>query len=263
MDSNTAKYNDVTLLITHYNRSRSLERLLTTFKGYNIYFGDIVVSDDGSRPEHLDYIKSLQKNFDFNLVTTPVNKGLGNNINKGQDAVKTPYTLYVQEDFEPKEIFGQHFKDALEFMKNDSGLDIVRFYAYFKYPYLKSYGKGFSEMMFKPQLWYNNHLKFYVYSDHPHLRRSNFLQKFGRYPEGIKGDLTEFGMAAAFIQKKGRGLFYDNFTDLFWQKNSFDEPSTMGRASWRESKNPLALGIRALYLQFKLIRWTYQVLFKR
>jgi glycosyltransferase involved in cell wall biosynthesis len=263
MDVNARPYKEVTLLITHYNRSRSLERLLTTFRDYNITFGDIVVSDDGSRPEHLDYIKGLHHTFDFTLVTTPVNKGLGNNINKGQDAVKTEYTLYVQEDFEPKEVFEEHFRDALQFMKEDRGLDIVRFYAYFAYPYLKPYGKGFSEMVFKPQLWHSNHLKFYVYSDHPHLRRSSFLQKFGRYPEGIKGDLTEFGMASAFIRKKGRGLFYDEFNDLFWQKNSSDEPSTMGRASWRESKNPLALAIRAIYLQFKLLRWTYQVLFKK
>ena len=35
--------------------------------------------------------------------------GLGNNINKGQDAVKTPLTLYVQEDFTPAAIFPESF----------------------------------------------------------------------------------------------------------------------------------------------------------
>jgi glycosyltransferase involved in cell wall biosynthesis len=98
-------FQDTTLLITHYNRSESLERLLTSFEDLNCRFGDIVVSDDGSKPEHLTKVKSLANRFNFTLVTTPVNKGLGNNINKGQDAVKTPYTLYVQEDFQPPIFF--------------------------------------------------------------------------------------------------------------------------------------------------------------
>ena len=263
MEIKESYFEEVTLLITHYNRSGSLERLLQTFVNQGISFGSIVVSDDGSKPEHLERLQSLQPVYNFRLITTPVNKGLGNNINKGQDAVTTPYTLYVQEDFEPKDAFLTHFADAFDIMQVDHGLDIVRFYAYFKYPYLKAYAKGFSEMIFKPGFFANNHLKFYVYSDHPHLRRSNFLEKFGRYPEGIKGDLTEYGMALSFIQKKGRGLFFDRFNDLFYQKNSEDEPSTMGRSSWRESKNPAALAIRAVYLQFKLLKWTSDYFFKR
>ena len=262
MDVNENIFNGVTLLITHYNRSRSLERLLKAFRDLNIVFGDIVVSDDGSKPENIYKVKVLQQTYKFRLITTGVNKGLGNNINKGQDAVETPYTLYVQEDFEPKPAFVSHFRDALKFMETDKDLDLARFYAYFKYPCLKRYGKGFSEMVFNPYPWANNHLKFYVYSDHPHLRRSSFLQKFGRYAEGIKGDLTEYQMALSFIQKEGKGIFFDQFSDLFYQKNSPDEPSTMGRSSWRESKNIFALSARAIYLQFKLLKGSYDVLFK-
>lgn len=249
------------MLITHYNRSRSLQRLLETFKKSECSFGGIVVSDDGSKPEHQEAIRQLEAEYRFTLVTTPKNRGLGNNINKGQDAVKTPYTLYVQEDFEPAAIFPEHFTDALNFMKEDKELDIARFYAYFTYPKLRPYGKGFSEMVYSNLT--PNHLKFYVYSDHPHLRRSNFLEKFGRYPEGIKGDLTEYTMAISFIQKKGRGIFYNDFTQLFYQKNSADEPSTMDRADWRQRKNPLILGLRALYLQYKLLKCTMDVFFMR
>jgi glycosyltransferase involved in cell wall biosynthesis len=263
MDQEKIAFDNVTLLVTHYNRSNSLERLLNAFTALKVTFGDIIVSDDGSKPETVEHLKQLQETHKFNLITTPKNKGLGNNINKGQDAVKTPYTLYVQEDFEPAPTFASHFRDALHFLEQDAGLDIVRFYAYFKYPYTKPYGKGFSEMLFSLSPLANNHLKFYVYSDHPHLRRSNFFEKFGRYREGIKGDLTEFSMAASFIQKKGRGILYNNFTELFYQKNSSDEPSTMGRAGWRESKNLFALAARAVYLQFKLLKWTADILFKR
>jgi glycosyltransferase involved in cell wall biosynthesis len=165
----------VTLLITHYNRSGSLERLLKAFKALNCTFGGIVVSDDGSKEEHLNAIRELHKQYEFQLVTTPKNQGLANNINKGQDAVKTPYTLYVQEDFVPKSTFPVQFKDALSLMEQESDLDIIRFYAYFAYPYLEPYNKEFSRMVFKSWPLYSNHLKFYNYSDHPHLRRSSFL----------------------------------------------------------------------------------------
>jgi len=248
----------VTLLVTHYNRSSSLERLLASFERLDCRFSDIVISDDGSSEEQLAGLRDLQGRYSFNLVTTPVNKGLGNNINKGQEAVTTPYTLYVQEDFVPSASFPKHFLDAVEIMSERQDLDIVRFYAYSPYPYLKPYKKGYSEMFIKP--WYTNYRKIYYYSDHPHLRRSNFLEKFGRYAEGIKGDRTEYRMCVSFIQNKGKGLFYDDFKSLFTQVNSEDEPSTMTRKSWTTSKNPLISLFRYGYRQ---IRYNYDLLFTK
>jgi len=223
-------------------------------------FGDIVVSDDGSRPEHLAALHKLQKTTPFRLIQTPVNKGLGNNINKGQDAVKTSYTLYVQEDFVPKPLFAARFKDALNLMEERLDLDMVRFYAYFKYPYLKPIEKGFSEMVFSPFPWYWGYRKFYSYSDHPHLRRSNFLEKFGRYPEGIKGDATEYKMMMSFLQKKGKGLFYEDFQGLFDQVNSEEEPSTMKREYWRQTDNPFITFIRNVY---RYIKFNYDLHFSK
>lgn len=262
MDDKQYHFKDVTLLITHYNRSRSLERLLANFQQLGCSFGDIVVSDDCSKPEHVDYIKSLHSKFNFRLITTPKNGGLGNNINKGQDAVTTPFTLYVQEDFDPKPGFKEHFPDALEIIKGKSDIDIIRFYAYFKYPYLKPFGKGFSEMIFKP--WLPGYYKFYQYSDHPHLRRSSFLQKFGRYVEGENVDKTEYKMSISFLRKKGKGLFYNEFTTIFDQVNTSAEPSTASyRKEWKNSKNPAVLLLRAIYLQFKFVKFNFDLLFMR
>jgi glycosyltransferase involved in cell wall biosynthesis len=242
-------FSDVSLLVTHYNRSRSLERLLQSFKNLHISFGGIVVSDDGSKPEHLDYLKSLQNSLNFQLVTTEKNKGLGNNINKGQDAVITPYTLYVQEDFDPTPAFPEHFADGLAIINERKDVDIIRFYAYTKYPYLKPLGKGFSEMLFTVWKW--GYKKFYTYSDHPHVRRSNFFQKFGRYAEGQKVEKTEYLMMMSFLRKKGKGVIYENIHDLFEQKNSPAEPSTVRRNFWRESKGFVFAGMRHLYRHLK------------
>ncbi|RYE35117.1 MAG: glycosyltransferase [Sphingobacteriaceae bacterium] len=245
-------YSQVALLITHYNRSQSLKRLLQTFEKQQIIFGEIIVSDDGSELFHQAELKRLQSEFGFKLIESDENKGLGNNINKGQSAVTKPYTLYIQEDFIPKPAFATHFEEALQLMESNKELDIARFYAYFAYPKLRPYQKDFAEMIFS---WRTlNHLKFYAYSDHPHLRRSNFFEKFGHYPEGKNGDQTEYQMAVSFLKNKGKGLFYNQFNMLFDQCNSSAEPSTMNRSEWRQSKNFLILLIRAFYLKFKLIK---------
>ena len=243
------EFNKITLLVTHYNRSASLERLLKAFADQEIIFGDIVVSDDGSKPEHLERLKSLQNTYPFRLITTTVNKGLGNNINKGQDAVNTPYILYVQEDFNPFPGYKKHLQDALSIADERGDIDMIRFYAYFKYPYLKPCRNGYSEMIFK--FWYPGSRKFHCYSDHPHLRRSNFFEKFGRYAEGIKGDRTEFLMAVSFLKNKGKAMFYDDFKGLFEQVNSDDEPSTMKRSDLRQSPNFVIAFVRNIYRNIK------------
>ncbi|GLU52458.1 glycosyltransferase [Dyadobacter frigoris] len=242
-------FKQVTLLITHYNRSQSLGQLLESFKDLDCNFEEIVVSDDGSKQEHLENLKSLQQNYNFRLVTTAKNKGLGNNINKGQDAVKTALTLYVQEDFTPTSIFPKSFQNSLELINSHPDIDVIRFYAYFEYPFLKYLEHGFYEMTFK--VWKPGYKKFYVYSDHPHLRRSNFFKKFGRYIEGEKGDVTEYSMMMSFLKKGGKALFYKDFTGLFVQKNSEEEPSTMKRNMWRESNNFFLSQLRHLYRHLK------------
>lgn len=248
----------VSLLITHYNRSSSLERLLKSFQDLECQFGDIVVSDDGSRPEHIEHVLQLKEEYNFTLVTTPKNKGLGNNLNKGQDAVKTPYTLYVQEDFIPEPIFPDNLVKSVGFLDEMPELDMVRYYAYFSYPYLVPFKDGYSKMVFK--WWYPGYTKFFYYSDHPHLRRSNFFERFGRYKEGIKGDETEFKMGLSVLKHDGRALFYNEFNKMFLQANSSDEPSTMDRAKWRTSENPIFLTLRWFYRRFRWYKNSVELL---
>jgi glycosyltransferase involved in cell wall biosynthesis len=257
MSNSFYHFKDVTLLVTHYNRSSSLARLLKAFSDINCSFGNIVVSDDGSKKEHLEKVQQLQDEYNFRLITTPVNKGLGNNINKGQDAVKTKYTLYIQEDFIPKPLFGERFKDAVEIMEKDESWDIIRFYAYFRYPVLKPYNKDFSEM--KYSIWTPNHIKFFFYSDHPHLRRSSFFQKFGRYAEGVRVDATEYRMALSFIKHKAKGLFLNDFTSIIDQYNTHEEPSTVQRGPWYDRKGPVVSFLRNIYLPLKLVKCTCDV----
>lgn len=256
--SQTYSFPNVTLLVTHYNRSQSLENLLQTFRRLNCQFEAIVVSDDGSKEVHRLQLAQLQKRYDFQLVSTPTNKGLGNNLNKGQDAVQSPYTLYVQEDFEPTSLFPDKLVSALSHLEEHPTFDIIRFYGYIRFPYLKPYDASFSEFFIPP--WAINYKKLYVYSDHPHLRRSSFFRKFGRYTEGLHPDQTEYRMSVSFIQKKGRGLFYNNYKELFYQKNSQEEPSMISRKSWTFSKNFFIAFVRYVYRHVKI---NYDIHFMR
>lgn len=261
MTDKSFSFPETSLLITHYNRSLSLERLLNTFHALCCHFGQIIVSDDGSAEEHFQRLLGLKVKYAFELVRADANSGLGHNINKGQDAVKTSYTLYVQEDFEPTPLFPVKLTEALGFLREDPTLDLVRFYAFFDYPVKVPFQQGFSELKFT---WsHPSHLKFFVYSDHPHLRRSDFLTKFGRYLEGEIGDRTEFDTALRFIQRGGRALFYDEYSSLFLHQNPSHEPSTMGRSSWKESDHWLVEFSRSLYLRYRWAKNSLQLLFLR
>lgn len=251
-------FKDVSLLITIYNRSSSLERLLKTCRELNYNFPEIIVSDDGSDPEHLIAVKELQDIYNFRLITTDVNMGLGHNINKGQAAVTLPYTLYVQEDFVPLAAFGDRFNDALEIIEKRRDIDIIRFYSYIQYPHVKPYQKGFFEMIYKR--WSLNYQKVFYYSDHPHLRRSSFIEKFGPYTEEVSVDRSEYRMCISFLQQRGKGLFYNDYQGLFKQKNPEDEPSTTIRKSITLSENQIIKFFRDFYRQFK---YNYDLRFLR
>jgi len=260
MSTDKLHFGKITLLVTHYNRSKSLERLLSTFAATNCTFFEIVVSDDGSKPEHVAYIKSLQDKYDFKLVTAPKNSGLGNNINKGQDAVKSEYTLYVQEDFIPLPGFEKPIADGLRILEENKAADTVRFYSYLNYTNLKPFRDGFSEMVFDP--WSKNLDKWPLYSDHPHLRRSNFFDKFGRYAEGKNPEKTEFDMMISYLQHKGKGYLYNDYKSVFDQINTSSEPSTMNneRKSWRKGEGYWLDVARVIYRQ---VLFNYSLFFKK
>lgn len=249
---------DVTLLITHFNRSESLKRLLSALKKHKLTFDEVIVSDGGSKPDHLANVYELQKEFEFTLLTSPFNKGLGNTINQGQDAVKTNYILYIQEDFVPKEAFVNALRDGLEIFEREREWDLVRFYSfpYSPYPYLKPYKKGFCEMEFSLMPWYLSHLKFHIYSDHPHLKRKTYPEKFGRYLEAKNGDVTEMNMCRTFLKKKGRALYFKDYKKLFEHDNPEDEPGLYRPEKEKTKKLANIAPLYWLYLKYKLVKDT-------
>ena len=268
MDNNTFFFENVSLLISHYNRSKSLLRLLTEMQNLEVKFGEIIVSDDASSDNHLQNLKEYQKIFNFKLITSPINKGLSNNINKGLEAVSKPYILYVQEDFVPSSRFPIKFLHSLEIMDERPDIDIARYWAYWKYPYLNPVKNGFSEMNFN--FWKTGYKKFYVYSDACHLRRRDFTKRFGKYEENLPSDRAEYLMMMSFIRGKGKAIYNDHYNEMFNHQNNEAEPSTVYRdsISYKEN-NPVILVIRNIYRNTKfnfdylfLFTWRFEKFMK-
>ncbi len=255
-------YNDITLLVTHFNRSRSLERLLDSLKKLDLQFQEIIVSDDGSRLEHLDYLTKLQNEYQFSIVPVDKeNKSLGNNINKGQKLVKTAYTLYIQEDFVAQPELVEKLDKAHQFLEKDQNLDFVRFHAYFEFPNLKPVSDGFLEMQFSQAKFWQGYRKFYLYSDHPHLRRTNFFERFGEYKERIRPDRTEYKMMMQVLAASPKAYIYQEINVLLKQENSEDEPSTIKRNFLRNNNHFFASTARIIYryLRFNLDLIIYKI----
>lgn len=240
---------DVTLLITHYNRSTSLERLLLSVQKLELFFAEVIVSDDASDAPHLQHLLELQTVHSFTIVAADKNGGLGANMNKGQRAVTTPYILYVQEDFEITPFFKEVLPQALTLMEQDKGLDLVRFFAHFRYPYLKPYSGDFEEVSI-PGLALDYH-KIYSYADTPHLKRATFEKKFGAYREDLKADRMEYRMCLSFLANKGRCVITKHYASLFLHENFADEPSTTTRPLRQSSKEFFIQIIRFWYRQVK------------
>lgn len=240
----------VTLLITHHNKSASLERLLSAFKKLQCRFDNIVVSDDASENEHLARVKDLQLHHNFRLVTAHKSNGLGACINMGQTAVDTSFTFYLQEDFVPTPKCPQNLQHALNMLITYPYFDYIRLWSKFRYPVLLPFYMGFSETVYNK--WSMNPLKYLLYTNEPQLRRSNFFDRFGKYQEGIVSDESEYRMSISFIQKKGKGLFYEDYLTLFTCENE-------GKQDWKNLQPEGNLFVRLIYwfrLHYKWIKCT-------
>ncbi|MCX2574881.1 glycosyltransferase [Pedobacter sandarakinus] len=261
MNKSRLHLNNTSLIITHYNRSESLRGLLQRLATLEITFAEILVSDDCSDAHHLKQLKQLSQQFGFRLFTTPVNKGLGASLNVLHTNARSDYFFYVQEDFVPGIALADALKKGSTLLEKEHW-DIIRFYAFpwAQFPYQRKYRDGFNKLLFSISPYYASHLKFFVYSDHPHLKRKTFTDKFGPYKENVKGDETENAMCRSFLKHDGKALLFAENQSLFDHENTEEEPAQarstgQGIARLRNTKP-----IYWLYLRFRVFRETFSYL---
>ena len=59
----------ISIVLTHYNRTKLLKRTLESFKHYFTDYVEVIVVDDGSRQEELEKLYELKRNYNFRLIS--------------------------------------------------------------------------------------------------------------------------------------------------------------------------------------------------
>ena len=117
---------DVTLGIKTLLRPDSLKKLLTSIQTY--YPGiNIVVVDDGKTPSLTDAEASQYPNLNYLKVAFDVGIGGGRNIMI--DAIETPYTVYLDDDFRTTKKTEDN-KELIEFRKSFLGNETIFWICY-------------------------------------------------------------------------------------------------------------------------------------
>ena len=175
----------ISILITHYNRPIDLLQCIKAIRVANIANSEIVVSDDGSKTDVINLIKSYGIDT---LLLSDINMGLAANINKGLEACKGKFIIYCQEDF----ILSPKIYDVIpECIKliNSKKTDIVRFTSNFNFNKLVKLTDTISLI---PRFSFKNFKQnYYRYSDHPFITKKQFYNKYGYYLENTSGRFGE------------------------------------------------------------------------
>ncbi len=221
----------LSILITHYNRPKALAKCIEALRGFgfDVPF-ELVVSDDGSSAEVQETVKTLSIDT---LVTTNVNQGLANNINKGLKACNGTFLLYVQEDFIIDSNFHQVFNEGLVLLKAKT-LDMVRYRANYRFEKLLACSKHVYEI---PKFSFKNfHINTFRYSDHPFLTTLQFYETFGYYLEGTSVGYGETEFAIRIMTSDAKiGITKENYF------HNIDVESTLGRVG---SKKKTTIGTK-------------------
>ncbi|MEA3553062.1 MAG: glycosyltransferase family 2 protein [Campylobacterota bacterium] len=113
--------NKLSIIIPHYNSSKLLKKLLSTIpQGKNI---QIIVVDDKSKKEDIEYIKTLYSKYDFELYINDTDKkGAGVARNIALQKAKGKWILFADSD----DYFTDNFYEAVD-EYFDSDKEIVFF----------------------------------------------------------------------------------------------------------------------------------------
>ena len=187
----------LSILITHYNRPKSLKECLQAIQALKLeYPHEIVVSDDCSAFENIELIKKIEG---VRLILSDSNRGLAANLNHGIKACKGDYILYCQEDFLLKKTILDVLPEC--FKSLDSGqVDMVRFRANYKFNKLIKISEHINKI---PKFSLHNfHINTFRYSDHPFITSPDFYKRFGYYLENSSGPYGETEFAIRILKLK-------------------------------------------------------------
>ena len=191
---------DLSVVIFSYNRPQCLGRTVKDFVDRCKFPKDrteIIINDDGSNRETLDYIVELRNDYpEITRINTGENLGMGRSFNNGIRSAKGRFVLHLQDDWS---LVGDDgfVEKSITILDADSNVAMVRvgplgnIYTPFRSDGMTpaTYGTVDSIDLSKD---------YYLYSDNPHIKRRDFHDKFGYYREGKSCEATETDMCRRF-----------------------------------------------------------------
>lgn len=217
----------LSVLITHYNRPKALQKCLEAILKLNFNcLIELVVSDDGSEPENLRAIQQLQIDH---LVTTSKNQGLASNLNRGIKACTGDFIMYVQEDFIIKPEILNVLPESMDLISNGQ-LDMVRYRANYVFQHLIPV----SQHIFRiPRFSFKNfNINTFQYSDNPFLTTRSFFESLDYFLENTSGPYGETEFAIRVLKSKAKiGIADKNYFAANTESSSVMVTTTIKRHS--------------------------------
>lgn len=182
----------ISVVFITFNRSQLLLRAIASLRPALEGLGcpyELIVADDCSDPEHLEAIRSLEG---VTLVQAVVNSGLGANANAGLRACRGEWILQVQDDWE----YAGNSHDiarAIDVMEQDSSVGIVQLTpVHSDLPSARRESMSGAHVVFANDgLPWRRACNLRPYSDCPHIKRREFVDRVGPYLEGVPMTVCE------------------------------------------------------------------------
>lgn len=131
------------------------------------------VGAEGREAPYQNQVKQVCTEYNANLVINDDLPNLGRNLNNLHQNTQNPWVLYIQDDFQldlPLDI-----GPDVQIMKKNSSIDMVR------YTWRKIEPHEYKTSTYDPSLLLLNPSSRHLYSDNPHLRRRDWLERTGPY----------------------------------------------------------------------------------
>lgn len=242
---------EVTILICTYERQKELAATVDALRENMSYPTDKLkwlICDDSSPSQYASRLAKRPgyRDLHIEVVNTEKNGGWGRNVNNGNNAVTTEFTFFIEDD--------KILRKALDLRVGIAAMMEMPYIGMMRYrgtagdhlilhhmevnitKWLPDYQGGVG---LSGRLTYclidQGSPALNIYSHGPHLKRSNFHQFYGAYPEGLKLGPTEEAMAFQVKEKMPKpgappigilpewiSLWFDDIGQS-WQNSEWDK----------------------------------------
>jgi glycosyltransferase involved in cell wall biosynthesis len=210
----------LSIIVTSYNRPHYLIRTIEALRRNVAIDFELIINDDCSSIETISAIRKINPDI---AIFNSQKLGFGASLNRACKIASGDYHLILQDDFAANYNLNKYINTAIEILERGdvdifrlgSANDFIRFYPNMPGS-MVDYWKNVNQSVFN----YNGmqiktviagHETVWVYTDNPHIRKKDFLSRFGNYLENETMVKTEIDMKKRFNMMNGKSSWFLSF----------------------------------------------------